>query len=326
VSGAHAGQLQDGLSPPGAAGVYEAPSVLRLLWADPQYMPEHLALWSLKHFGPRASSAVEKLRDSRPGAGLGEYEAAVIEHQTRVSMIDGALVGGPFIVLIPFAFCAALLAQAQMALELAALAGHDPEDELRAADLLVIQGAYPSTAEASAALTRMTRRPELHEGKRLPRGARASMVKRMAYMLGILGSSDEKPSRLRSALQIALVGVIFLVGLALPLVWVPYMAIAFRKSGLRMGAHASAFYAERRSAEAGVTVRKPPSVRIAMSAGVARMMVLIALPVLVAVVALLTGADIGSGKWASAGIFLIVVSWLITFAWLGYRWWRQRRH
>jgi len=31
--------------------VYEAPAVLRLLWADPQYMPEHLALWSLKRFG-----------------------------------------------------------------------------------------------------------------------------------------------------------------------------------------------------------------------------------------------------------------------------------
>jgi hypothetical protein len=58
VSGAHAGELQDGASRPEEAAVYEAPAVLRLLWADPQYMPEHLALWSLKHFGPRASSAV----------------------------------------------------------------------------------------------------------------------------------------------------------------------------------------------------------------------------------------------------------------------------
>jgi hypothetical protein len=49
--------------------VYEAPAVLRLLWADPQYMPEHLALWSLKHFGPRASKSVEKLRSAHPEAG-----------------------------------------------------------------------------------------------------------------------------------------------------------------------------------------------------------------------------------------------------------------
>jgi len=51
---------------------------------------------------------------------------------------------------------------------------------------------------------------------------------------------------------------------------------------------------------------------------------LIALPI-VALSALLTGADIGTGKWASAGIFLIVVSGLATLAWFGYRWRRRRR-
>jgi hypothetical protein len=325
VSAVHTTQARDEASAPEEAAVYEAPAVLRLLWADPQYMPEHLALWSLKHFGPRASSAVEKLCDAHPGADAAALEAAVIEHQTRVSMTEGAFVGGPFIVLIPVAFCAGLLAQGQMALELAALAGYAPDDEMRAADLLVIQGAYASTAEASAALARVTRDPKRREGKRLPRGSRINMVKRMAFMLGVLGSADEKPSRLRSAFQMLLVGVVFLVGLVLPLVWVPYMAWAFRKSGIRMGARASAFYAERKTEEAGITVTKAPTVRIAMTAGVVRMALLIALPVVVAVIALLTGADIGTGKWVSAGILLIVVSALATLAWFGYRWWRRRR-
>jgi hypothetical protein len=325
MSTSHAGELQNETSLPEEAGVYEAPAVLRLLWADPQYMPEHLALWSLKHFGPRASSAVEKLRDSHPGADRGELQAAVIEHQTRVSMTEGAFVGGPFIVLLPVAFCAALLAQAQMALEVAALAGYAPDDEMRAADLLVIQGAYGSTAEASSALAKLTRDPKRREGKRLPRGTRIGMVKRMAYMLGILGSSDEKPSRLRSVLQMVFVGAVFLVGLVLPLVWVPYMAFAFRKSGLQMGARASAFYAERRSEETGVTVLKAPIVRVGMSAGFVRMLALIILPVVVAVIALSTDADIASGRWVSAGIFLIAVSAFITLAWVGYHWWRRRR-
>ena len=325
MSGARAGELQADAGGPEEAAVYEAPAVLRLLWADPQYMPEHLALWSLKRFGPRAGSAVSKLRDSHPGADSGELEAAVIQHQTRVSMTEGAFLGGPFIVLLPVAFCAAMLAQAQMTLELAALAGYAPDDEMRAADLLVIQGAYPSTDEASAALAKLTRDPKGREGKRLPRGTRISMIKRMAFMLGLLGSSDEKPSRLRSVLQMGLLGVVFLVGLVLPLVWVPYMAYAFRKSGLQMGARASDFYAERRSEEAGVTVRKAPSVRIAMSAGVIRMLALIAVPVVVALIAIFTGADIGTGKWLSAAIFLIVVSGLITLAWFGYHRWRRRR-
>ena len=317
-------------APQGGSGadeeaVFEAPAVLRLLWADPQYMPEHLALWSLKRFGPRASSAVEKLRASHPDADAAELERLVIERQTRISMTEGAFVGGPFIVLIPVAFCGALLVQAQMALELAALAGHAPDDEMRAADLLVLQGAYASTADAGAALAKVTRDPKAREGKRLPRGTRMSMIKRMAFMLGVMGSSDEKPSRLRSTLQMALVGAVFLVGLALPLVWVPYMGWAFRKSSLRMGARATEFYAEGRSGEAGVTVRKAQTVRIGMSAGLVRMLALILVPVVVAVIALLTGADIGSGQLASAGILLIAISMLATLAWFGYRWWRRQR-
>ena len=95
----------------------------------------------------------------------------VIERQTRISMTEGAFVGGPFIVLIPVAFCAALLAQAQMALELASLAGYAPSDQMRAADLLVLQGAYASTSEASAALAKVARDPKGREGKKLPRKA-----------------------------------------------------------------------------------------------------------------------------------------------------------
>src|SRR5207247_1847292 len=107
VSGAYAREVEEPRSRTDEAAVYEAPAVLRMLWADPQNMPEHLALWSLTRFGPRASSSVAKLRDAHPDAGSGELEAAVIEHQTRVAMTEGAFVGGPFVLLIPVAFCAA---------------------------------------------------------------------------------------------------------------------------------------------------------------------------------------------------------------------------
>jgi hypothetical protein len=325
VSDEQVADVEEESTLPGEEAVFAAPSVLRMLWADPQNMPEHLALWSLKHFGPRASAAVEKLRSSHPDAEPGELERMVIVRETRVSMTEGAFVGGPFIVLIPVAFCAALLAQAQMALEVAALAGHAASDEMRAADLLVLQGAYPSTTEASAALAKVARDPKSREGKRLPRGTRWSMIKRMAFMLGVLGSGDEKPSRLRSMLGIVLVGLVFLVGLVLPLVWVPYMAMAFRKSGLRMGERATRFYAEGSSAEAGVTVTKAETVRIGISAGLLRMLLLISLPIVVAIIALLTDSNIGAGKWLSAVILLIAISALATLVWLAYHWWRRRR-
>ena len=68
-----------------AEAAFEAPAVLRMLWADPQYMPEHLALWSLKRFGPRASSAVEKLRGSHPDADDGRARTGWSSSAKRAS-------------------------------------------------------------------------------------------------------------------------------------------------------------------------------------------------------------------------------------------------
>lgn len=113
-------EVQAPLPEDDAEAFFQAPALLRVLWADPKNMAEHIAIWSLKYFGPRAGSAVERLRASHANASQEELERLAIEHQTRVCMTEGAFVGGPFIVLIPVAFCAALLAQAQMAFELAA--------------------------------------------------------------------------------------------------------------------------------------------------------------------------------------------------------------
>jgi hypothetical protein len=65
----------------------------------------------------------------------------------------------------------------------------------------------------------------------------------------------------------------------------------------------SGFYAERKNKEAGVTVTRSPTVRIGMSAGVVRMLALIALPAVVAVVPLLAGGDIGSGNGSARDAF-----------------------
>jgi hypothetical protein len=305
--------------------IFEAPALLRILWADPKNMPEHLALWSLKYFGPRAAAAVDRLHGAHPDDADGELERLAVERQTRVCMTEGAFVGGPFILLIPVAFCAALLAQAQMAFELAAINGYAATDQMRAADLLVLQGAYGSTDDAHAALQRLVRDPKRREGKRLPRGSRWNMIKRMAFLLGVLGpGGGEKPSRLVTWFRYALLGATFLVGLVLPLVWVPYMAVSMRRSALQMGARATEFYAARRSDE-GVTVRRAQVVHVGISAGLVRMGLLILAPVVAGVVAVLAGADLGTGKWVSALIFLLALSVLATCAYLGWRWWRHRR-
>ena len=274
-----AAELEDGSSRPEEDAVFEPASVLRMLWADPQNMPEHLALWSLKEFGPRASSAVEKLRSSHPAAEPGELEQLVIERQTRVSMTEGAFVGGPFIVLLPVAFCAALLAQAQMAFELATLAGCAPNDGMRAADLLVLQGAYASTSDASAALAKMARDPKSREGKRLPRGTRVEHDQAHGVLARChrVGRREAEPAALRARDS-----------------WGRDRVPGRTRAPARLGpVHGDGVPKERASdgrtgdavlrredrAEAGVTIRKAQTVRIGMSAGLARMLALISLPV-----------------------------------------------
>ena len=275
---------------------------MRVVWADPQHMPEHLALWALKYFGPRAVSAAR-----------GDPED-VIARQTRVTVAEGALVGGPFIVLIPVAWCAALLAQAQMVFELAALAGYSATDEMRAADLLVLLGAYGSNEEARAALARAT------AGSQPSRRLRMAMIWRMAYMLGLLGPGGTPRGLLRRIFGWVFVGIIFLVGFALPFVWVPYMAVWMRKSTLELAARATAFYAEGAGADAGVTVRHAQVVQTGLAGGFLRMALLLAVSIGIFVVAVV------SRGWVAAGLLLFVaISFVLTSAWIGFRWWRRRR-
>ena len=304
--------------------LFEAPSVLRILWADPQHMAEHLADWSLARFGPRAGPAVERLRSGKD-VPREELERAVVERQTRVSMTVGAFIGGPFVVLIPFAFCAALLAQAQMVFELAAVAGRDPTEQERAAELLVLLGAYPSTDAARAALAALPR--DTHgAGKRLPAGTRIDMVKRMMYLLEVLGPSDQKRSSFRETIGWVGVAVLVLVGLVLPLVWVPYMAYSSRRYALKMGRRARRFYAtEGASAVVMDADAAPDEIQVGGAVAFARMAILIVFPVLVALVGLLTGFSFAGGSWLSAIIVLLVLSALATLGWVGFRWWRYRR-
>ena len=312
------------MEPPADDVVFEARRLFPTLWADPQYMPEHLAIWTLARFGPRAGAAVEKLSARDPAPDRDELEQLVITRQTRVAMTEGAFVGGPFIVLLPVAFCAALLTQGQMVFELAAVAGHEPTDRVRAAELLVLLEVYSTVDEAEVALARMNPDPKTRKGKRLPRGSRWSMIVRMAYLLQVLGTGPER-SRLRAALGWTGLGVLFLVGQVLPLVWVPYMAYVTRRGSLLLGGKARQYYAADKDGDQAVVADQRPTVRIGGVAALARTILLVVVPIGVALVALLTDVSLTGGRWVTAVLVMLAVSFLATVGWLGYRWWRHRR-
>jgi hypothetical protein len=147
------------------------------------------------------------------------------------------------------------------------------------------------------------------------------MVKRMAYLLELLGPADETRTRLRNILGWVGIGFLFLVGLVLPLVWVPYMAYSCRRSTIRMGRRARAYY----GFEPGVVAQGRTAVQLGNAAGFVRMTLLILLPIAAAVVALLAGVSLGGGTLIGAFLILLAVSAVATIAWLGVRWWRHRR-
>ncbi|MFI1970475.1 hypothetical protein [Streptomyces cinnamoneus] len=299
----------------------EAQALLPMIWADPQHMPEQLAFFAVRRFGHRAAAAVTRRRERAPGSGPEELDDAVIAHGTRMTIAEGAMLGGPFIVLMPVSFVAALLARAQMVLEIAAVAGLDPHSERRVADLLFLQDVYPSVEEAAKALAHAERHPVGHHG-RVPRRTRWALLVRMAALLGLIGGGEER-SRTRRVLSTASIVALFAVGMVLPLIWVPAMAVLYRQATLQLGAKAVGFYSAGATTGGKHTRR---TIRVPKAAGVLPLLRLFALalaPLVMAAVAVLVGLRIAGGTWGTGLILLFVLSLLASGLWFLHR--RSRR-
>jgi hypothetical protein len=272
------------------SSVHAAPALLPIIWADPEHLPEHLAIFAVKRFGHRAAHTVQKLRQQNPDASRDDLMDAAIDRGVRITMTEGALMGGPIALLVPVAFVAAALAQAQMVLELAAMSGRRPTDRMRAADLLVIR--------------------------------------RMAFLLGLVEpQTGRKPSVVRRVLVWVGIAAFVAIGLVLPLIWIPAMAAMFLKSTRRLGSRASGFYSEPTGADAGAEVRRAEGSRVRPVRLVffIRTVLVALLPLIAALGLLLAGIRFLGNNWSSAAVVLVGVSVLSTVVWSGYRWWHRRQ-
>ncbi|MEV4615525.1 hypothetical protein AB0K43_23485 [Kitasatospora sp. NPDC049258] len=301
-----------------------ARTLLRAGLADPQHLPEQLALLAVQLEGHRARAAVAKLRRTKPGAGPVELGRLVIERGTRLTVVEGGAVGGPFMLLVPVAFCAALLAQLRMVLELAALAGHDPVVRERAAELLVVQGAYPTVPQARQALAEVADRPAVPAEGRLPRGTRTRMLREMAYLLGLIDPGGRRPGRIRQAAGRLAVAALVVVGFFFPLVWVPAMWVAYQRGTSRLGLRAAEFYGSR---SGGAPVGPPAGGGGWRPAGVlvlARTLVATLVPTFALLVVLVTDVRLVGSKLA-AGLVAVALASLVVATVHGIRHWLRRR-
>ncbi|MFB9558138.1 hypothetical protein [Streptomyces roseoviridis] len=321
--------------------------------AEPGRLPELIAAAGPSRLGPRAGRTVLRLRHDLPEAPPDELRARVVARGERTVAAEGAFVGGPFLVLVPFAFCAALLSQARTILELAALEGRDPADPERGAELLFLQGVYEDVDAARAALSSPDRadgnggsggsggddrgqgrdedrdedrgddRDEDREGdrkggrrrKRRPGRIAAlwDLSLRMARLLGVLTPTNEDAGLLARIGGWALSAAVFLTGLVAPLVWLPYLAFTYRRNTARLLDRATVFYA------GAPAPRAPGRVVPAVLLALTRALVSLLVPAAAVAAVLLTDLRIAGGRWPVLGIALCTTSVLVGGWWVGRR-------
>ncbi|MEU4269334.1 hypothetical protein [Streptomyces sp. NPDC026092] len=272
--------------------------------------------------GPAAGRSVDRLRKARPGATPAELRALVTERGRRAVTTEGAFVGGPFMLLIPFAFCGALLLEARTILELAGLDGRDTTAPERAAELLVLQGVYE---DPEAALAGLRARPEPTDGERPGRMAALwRLVLRMARLLGILTPDDGGVRRGRVARigQWVLLVVVIVAGFVAPLVWLPYMAVSYHRATTVLLDRATLFYFGVRDPREPRTGRLQPDMVVA---GL-RALVSILIPVVGVVLIVVTDIRLAGAHWPLLLIVLVSTPLVVGGLWLWRRHSSRRTH
>ncbi|MFE1921502.1 hypothetical protein ACFW91_02875 [Streptomyces asoensis] len=246
--------------------------------------------------------------------------AQLLSRGRSATVTEGAFVGGPFLVLIPVAFCAALLRQTRTVLELAALTGRDPTERDRAAEILVLQGVYDDVPAARAGLSAAGARAPRSGSLRRP-AVLGGLTLRMARLLGLLTPAGPggRPGRWSQAARWLLLVVVFLVGLAAPLVWLPYMADSYDRATVRLHERAVRFYFPRDGSDGAPP--RPRRLDPAALAGAGRALLSVLVPVALAAGVLLADLRIAGGTWPVLGIVLTAASVTTGAVW----WWRRGR-
>jgi hypothetical protein len=128
----------------------------RSLWnrllAEPERAPEHIALAAAERFGPQAE---EWVRIAGPGHTPEELAKVAFRKHVRLARVEGGLLGvGGAITAAPDVV-ALIWIQSRMVFYIAAAYGYDPRHPMRPAELLALEGVYPTPAAAREALDGM---------------------------------------------------------------------------------------------------------------------------------------------------------------------------
>jgi uncharacterized protein (DUF697 family) len=138
---------------PGTAPIEHLERVPDSLWrrlrAEPDRAPELIALAGAERFGPQAESWV---RIAGPGHTPEELAGIAVKKHVRLSRVEGAALGLGGGLTVAADLVALTWIQSRMVFYVAAAHGFDPRHPMRAAELLALQGVYPTAAAAREGL------------------------------------------------------------------------------------------------------------------------------------------------------------------------------
>jgi hypothetical protein len=124
-------------------------SLWRRLRAEPDRAPEYIALAAAERFAPAAE---EWVRIAGPGHTPEQLAKVAYKKHVRLARLEGGALGVGGAITAGPDLVALLWIQSRMVFYVAAAYGYDPHHPMRPAELLALQGVYPSAIEARKAL------------------------------------------------------------------------------------------------------------------------------------------------------------------------------
>jgi len=295
-------------------------SLLRRVRLQPAYAAEHLALEVVARYGAHEGAAAAELRAAHPESSVGELETHVVREFRRRARAAGAMAGGPGTLLSVPPLVMVLSLIGQMLLRLSALNGRDPRDPVRAAEILVLLGAYRSVDEARAELRQLAE----HGPSYAPRRFRVAGARRLLYVFGVFESKAVDVSRLRATAINGVTTGLLVVGLVVPLVGIGLTALW---ADMYAGRLAGRWVAEQLHVDrvgSHIAIRGVSSNRTSHSWRWFAMIATIAVLQVVAPIALvLVGLRGGDHALAAALAVWVMLGLALPWLWSG---WHSRRH
>ena len=160
----------------------------------------------------------------------------------RISRVDGAVSGTPFLIALVPAYCAVLWQQVRMTLRIAAISGRDPRAPEVAAELLALRGVHATPDIAAASLRELESVDQRPLRSRRPLVTWVELGRRVLVVAGFIAGGDSRPPWWKRTLMWILAGAIWVFTWIFPVSFMALMSLSCEGSTRSLADMAIEFY------------------------------------------------------------------------------------